>query len=48
MVHQNLAMKGRLPAPLCPKCKKPKIAGGIQWVDHAECYAAKKAAKSKI
>jgi len=41
LIHQNLTMKGRLPAPLCPKCNKPKIAGGIQWIDHAECYAAK-------
>jgi len=38
LIHQNLAMKGRLPAPLCPKCNKPKIAGGIQWIDHAGCY----------
>ena len=39
LIHQNLAMKGRLPAPLCPKCGEPKIAGGVQWIDHAECYA---------
>ena len=48
LIHQNLAMKGRLPAPLCPKCNKPKIAGGIQWIDHAACYAAKKTAESDL
>jgi len=40
-------MKGRLPAPLCPKCGKPKIAGGIQWIDHAACFAGKSKVKSQ-
>lgn len=47
LVHQNLAMKGRLPAPLCPKCNEPKIAGGIQWIDHAACFAQGKSKKEK-
>ena len=46
LIHQNLAMKGRLPAPLCPKCGEPKIAGGVQWIDHAECYAGNAKGKS--
>ena len=48
LIDRVNVMAGKIPAPLCPKCKKPKIAGGIQWIDHAECYAGKKAAKSKI
>ena len=46
LIHQNLAMKGRLPAPLCPICNEPKIAGGIQWIDHAECYSGKSKGKN--
>ena len=30
-------MLGNVRAPECPKCGKPKITGGIQWLDHAEC-----------
>ena len=40
-------MAGKIPAPLCPKCGKPKIAGGIQWIDHAACYAGKSKVKSQ-
>ena len=40
-------MAGKIPAPLCPKCGKPKIAGGIQWIDHAACYAGKSKGKSQ-
>ena len=35
--HQFAVMTGKIPAPLCPICGEPKIAGGIQWIDHAEC-----------
>jgi len=35
-------LTGDIPAPLCLKCGKPKIAGGIQWLDHADCYAGLK------
>jgi len=35
--HQIAVMTGNIPAPLCPKCGKPKKAGGIQWIDHAGC-----------
>jgi len=44
-------MAGQIPAPLCPKCGKPKTAGGIQWIDHSECFAGKakdKSQKAKI
>ena len=34
LLHEITTLKGRLKAPLCPKCGKPKIAGGIQWLDH--------------
>ena len=38
ILHYRLAvMTGKLKAPECPKCGKPKIPGGIQWIDHAEC-----------
>ena len=32
-------MLGNVRAPECPKCGKPKIPGGIQWLDHAKCFA---------
>ena len=35
-------MLGNVRAPECPKCGKPKTAGGIQWLDHAECCRPKK------
>ena len=33
-LHQLAVLSGRIRAPLCPRCGKPKIAGGIQWLDH--------------
>jgi len=40
--HQFAVMTGKIPAPLCPICGEPKRAGGIQWIDHAECCKPKK------
>lgn len=47
LLHQIAVMTGRLKAPECPKCGKPKTAGGIQWLDHAECFAQGKSKKGK-
>jgi len=40
-------LSGRIPAPPCPRCGKPKTAGGIQWIDHAVCYAGNAKGKSQ-
>ena len=47
LLHQISVMQGHLHAPECPKCGKPKTAGGIQWLDHAECFAQGKSKKKK-
>jgi hypothetical protein len=39
--HKINVMLGLIPAPLCPKCDKPKTPGGIQWLDHVECCSPK-------
>ena len=47
LLHQVAVMQGSLRAPECTKCGKPKIPGGIQWLDHAECFAQGKSKKEK-
>jgi len=48
MQHRLNVIMGRIKAPECPKCGKPKTPGGIHWLDHAECYAGKsKSQKAK-
>ncbi len=37
LLNQIAVMQLHLRAPECPKCGKPKTAGGIQWLDHAKC-----------
>ena len=49
ILHYRLAvMTGKLKAPECPKCGKPKIPGGIQWLDHAKCKEKGKSKKEKV
>jgi len=33
-LHQLAVLHGRIKAPECPRCGRPKTAGGIQWLDH--------------
>ena len=39
LMHELICHKTKAKAPLCPKCGTPKYAGGIQWIDHAHCFA---------
>lgn len=41
LLYQISVLSGRIKAPECPKCGKPKKAGGIQWLDHAICKRKK-------
>lgn len=47
LLYQINVLTGRLKAPECPKCGKPKKAGGIQWLDHVKCFAYGKSKKEK-